>query len=213
MTKVIQVKDDSTKFCWHWTVKNSTLTLQLSFCQLVVAVASLAQHVYSLKYHDHIFFCHFRNQSKAHGNFLSFDIIIFDFGLFHEILGVQECIANYLDGGYLRCSWCVGQILAIVVVLTVPLLRVAHSWLLWPMLTMQNIYCIGMTILTIATIGKLIMAVVNHLSGRLIWLAVIYLFGAASNWFLNYILWHFYWYLESAEKVRRANRNNNTVFV
>lgn len=190
------------------------MTRQLALCQLVVAAASFAQHVYSLYYHHHIFFCRFEPQFKIHNSFLAYDIIIFDFGLFQQILGVQECIANYLDGGYLRCAWCVGQILAIIIVLTVPFLRIARSWLLWPLLTMQNIYCIGVTILTIATIGKLIIAVVNDLSGRLVWLALIYLFGAAMNWFLNYVLWHFYWYLEAAEKQRRNNQeDNNSVFV
>jgi hypothetical protein len=31
--------------------------------------------------------------------YLAYDIIIFDFGLMHRILGTTECVANYLDGG------------------------------------------------------------------------------------------------------------------
>ncbi|KAK6041962.1 hypothetical protein COOONC_20533, partial [Cooperia oncophora] len=63
--------------------------------------------------HFQIFLCSFNESSPNAGNFLSADVIIFDFGLFHELIQVQECIANYLDGGYMRCLWCLGQMAAL----------------------------------------------------------------------------------------------------
>lgn len=58
---------------------------------------------------------------------------------------VEECIANYLDGGYMRCLWCVGQILALSVALSSMLLiRDAHPLYLWPLLIVQNAYCFGL---------------------------------------------------------------------
>lgn len=43
---------------------------------------------------------------ERHGKFskfLAYDVIIFDFGLFHQLIrALQACIANQMDGGYMR---------------------------------------------------------------------------------------------------------------
>jgi hypothetical protein len=77
---------------------------------MVIVAASLSQHVYSVWAHWNIFLCQ-SNITFATATwsqvFLAYDIIIFDFGLFNYLLGTTECVANYLDGGYMRCLWCV----------------------------------------------------------------------------------------------------------
>lgn len=98
--KLLRVYDDRTQFCC-WRLSNDSICVALSSCQFVVACVALAQHVVSLIRYDKIFLCRFNQTAVApeeRSTFLAADIIIFDFGLFHKLLGVQECIANYLDG-------------------------------------------------------------------------------------------------------------------
>lgn len=50
----------------------------------------------------------------------------------HKILGTTECVANYLDGGYMRCAWCVQHASALVLMIVVLLCIPRPVWLLWP---------------------------------------------------------------------------------
>ena len=51
-------------------------------------------------------------------DFLQHDVIIFDFGLFHHLIPkVTKCIANYMDGGYMRCLWCLWQLTCLSMIL------------------------------------------------------------------------------------------------
>lgn len=93
------------------------------------------QHMWSFKEYRHIFNCHSNiniTSSTWSEQFLAYDIIIFDFGLMHRILGTTECVANYLDGGYMRCAWCVQQASALVLLIVVLLCIPRPVWLLWP---------------------------------------------------------------------------------
>jgi hypothetical protein len=136
-------------------------------------------------------------------SFLSYDVIIFDFGLFHELIHVQECIANYLDGGYMRCLWCIGQVLATLGLLFLPCFtKQPHPLLLWPILIVQNSYCFGLMILTIATADKFLVSLLQPLNGHVNLRILVFFVGTLTNHFLNYVLWHYYWHIEADFKER-----------
>ncbi|VDM66802.1 unnamed protein product [Strongylus vulgaris] len=78
MCRGVRVQDEWTYFCGIW-VKNRSIVIILAVAQFIVATVSLAQH---------IFLCSFNESSPNAGNFLSADVIIFDFGLFHELIQV-----------------------------------------------------------------------------------------------------------------------------
>ncbi|VDK88147.1 unnamed protein product [Litomosoides sigmodontis] len=145
MGQFVKISDQYT-YVFSLRLRNKVLIYCLSIGQLVVATFSLAQHFVSVMQFDEIFKCSF-NES-IHGcsdpgrRFLSYDIIIFDFRLFHGLIKVEECIANYLDGGYMRCLWCIGQIVALITALfSMLLIPKAHPLYLSPLLVVQNAYC------------------------------------------------------------------------
>jgi hypothetical protein len=57
----------------------------------------------------HVFKCNSNITAKAkwEERLLAYDPVIFDFGLMNRVLKMSKCVANYLDGGYLRFSWSV----------------------------------------------------------------------------------------------------------
>ncbi|PIO65654.1 hypothetical protein TELCIR_12659, partial [Teladorsagia circumcincta] len=60
--------------------------------------ALLSPHVFSIYRHRHVFLCRSGVPSNAtiEEKYMAYDIIIFDFGLMHRVLGTEECVANYL---------------------------------------------------------------------------------------------------------------------
>ncbi|KIH61023.1 hypothetical protein ANCDUO_08712 [Ancylostoma duodenale] len=122
MCRGVRVQDEWTYFCGIW-VKNRSIVIVLAMAQFVVATVSLAQHVYSVANFNkprserkraksfegsvlknssgkefrkclQIFLCSFNESSPNAGNFLSADVIIFDFGLFHELIQVKAVLSH-----------------------------------------------------------------------------------------------------------------------
>ncbi|VDD95813.1 unnamed protein product [Enterobius vermicularis] len=128
--------------------------------------------------------------------FLGYDIIIFDYGLMHRILGTNECVANYLDGGFMRSMWCINHTFALII-LPVALYCIRRPlWLLWPSLLMQSAYALGLGVLTMAIAPKLLEAFGGKVDGRLMGQFSIYTAGFCLNWLFTLVLWHYYWYME-----------------
>uniref|UniRef100_A0A0M3ICP4 Polyprenol reductase n=1 Tax=Ascaris lumbricoides TaxID=6252 RepID=A0A0M3ICP4_ASCLU len=201
MCKFVRIADQFTHVC-GLPIRNKVIVCFLATGQLIVTAISLAQHVFSVVHFKQIFHCSFNETltsgNGSHSHFLSHDVIIFDFGLFHELIQVQECIANYLDGGYMRCLWCIGQLFALGCALfSILCIRKAHPLYLWPVLIMQNAYCFGLMILTIATADKLLVSILHPLNGHLNLLIAAFFIGTSANHIFDYILWHFYWHRES----------------
>lgn len=196
--KLLKVRDEYLEF-FKWRLNNSYICCILGAMQLLITCAALGQHIYSLlKYHQ-ILKCQF-NASKFNDPYLEMDIIIFDFGVFRKLWGIHQCIALYLDGGYMRFVWCIKHILAILSMIFIAKMKQPKSQALWPMLTVQSLYAIGLLILSISSLPKFLSSMFDHLEQEL-WLSMIlYLIGAGTNFFLTYILWHYYWHLEANEK-------------
>ncbi len=55
----------------------------------------------------------------------------------HRILGTTECIANYLDGGYMRAMWCCEHVGALLIMFIALYVYTKTTWLLWPALLIQ----------------------------------------------------------------------------
>ncbi|VDN02112.1 unnamed protein product [Thelazia callipaeda] len=149
-----------------------------------------------------IFHCSFNETTYGSknpgGKFLSYDIIVFDFGLLHKLIHVEECIANYLDGGYMRCLWCIGQVFVLLAaLLVIVVIRNTHPIHIWPVLIVQNAYCFGLVILTIATADKLLTNILHPVNGHLLLLIGAFFLGTCMNHLFDYILWHYYWYREA----------------
>lgn len=191
--------DDVTHF-FKWKIENRFIAIVFCFFQLFVSSTSLAQHVYSLLHYRTIFSCHvnasFRNDS---GKFLAYDIVIYDFGLFNFLLGTEECVANYLDGGYMRCLWCLSQVSCQLLVLYVLFFKIKWSYAMCPILLQQSVYSLGLIILTIATLPKLLNAFVARFTARFIKLISIFFSGMILTWFYTFTVWHYYWYLDRVE--------------
>lgn len=50
----------------------------------------------------------------------------------HRILGTNECVANYLDGGFMRGLWCLSHAGALLLLPIAIFILTKPSWLLWP---------------------------------------------------------------------------------
>lgn len=139
-------------------------------------------------------------------HYLAYDIVIFDFGLMHRILGTTECVANYLDGGYMRCSWCVQQAGALSLLLACLCCIPRPVWLLWPALFMQSAYVLGMAILSMAIAPKMLEALTQEVDRELGIALSAYTAGVSLNWLFTFVLWHYYWGMEKrqAELCQRA---------
>ncbi|CAD6188355.1 unnamed protein product [Caenorhabditis auriculariae] len=196
MCRWLRVEDETTFIC-GLGIRNRWLVAFFASLQLLVAAVSFAQHVYSVINFKKIFMCSFNESISDSGQFLQHDVIIFDFGLFNELIKVDECIANYLDGGYMRCLWCLGQVFALALTIgTCAFVAKPHPLLLWPALIMQNAYCFGLVILTIATADKLLVAIVHPMNAHLNLLIFYFAVGTCMNHLFDYILWHYYWHEE-----------------
>ncbi|KAI1715478.1 hypothetical protein DdX_07795 [Ditylenchus destructor] len=184
---------------------NRFLCALFAIAQCLFVVASFVQHIYSWFRYRHVFFCRSNISYNAtfEQRFLAYDLVIFDFGLMHRILGTNECVANYLDGGYMRCSWCIQHAGALSLLLVAVGCMPTPIWLLWPALFMQSSYVLGMSILTMATMPKLLEAFSGFVDHQLGTAFIIYAAGFSLNWLFTFILWHYYWGIE-------AKYSNNT---
>ncbi|KAK6748425.1 hypothetical protein RB195_001199 [Necator americanus] len=167
------IEEPHTRIC-SVRIPNRPLAAVCAFLQLSVALASLFQERY-----------------------LAYDIIIFDFGLMHRVLGTEECVANYLDGGYMRFGWCIEQTSALSIAIISLICMPKPLWLLWP----------GLSVLTMATAPKLLEALGGRVDLNLALMFSAYIFGFCFNWIFTFILWHHYWHLErryAPPKIKRG---------
>ncbi|GMS91570.1 hypothetical protein PENTCL1PPCAC_13745 [Pristionchus entomophagus] len=207
MCRGIRVKDEWTTLCGRIWLRNRNLVQLFASFQMVVVFISFAQHIFSVAHFGKIFHCSFNESSHIDANFLQHDVIIFDFGLFHELIQVQECIANYLDGGYMRSLWCIGHAVALISALIVTqCIRNPHPLMLWPLLIMQNAYCFGLVILTIATADKLLVNILHPTNPHLNLLILYFGVGTGLNHIFDYVLWHYYWH-EEAMYMQRTGKH------
>ncbi|ETN71709.1 hypothetical protein NECAME_14135 [Necator americanus] len=97
-------------------------------------MATEGTHVVSIYRHKHVFLCrsNIAEDASVEERYLAYDIIIFDFGLMHRVLGTEECVANYLDGGYMRFGWCIEQTSALSIAIISLICMPKPLWLLWP---------------------------------------------------------------------------------
>ncbi len=209
--RFIKIQDEHS-YIFRWKVQNESIACQVALVQLIVTVISLAQHVYSILVFKDVFHCRFndtvnqmtRNSDQTNFRiFLSYDVIIFDFGLFYRLIpNLDQCLANYMDGGYGRFMWCISQTLAVLTLLIIPFISKPQRFHMWPVMIMENTYCLGLLILTIATADKLTTNLLTN-PGHLTYLIVVFLTGTGMNYFLTYVLWHLYWHVEAEESRRK----------
>lgn len=186
-----------------YRIKNATICCTFGPVQLVISAASLGQHVFSLVQYHTVFSCGYDIAER----YLGSDIAIYDFGLFYRLWGIKACIANYLDGGYMRFVWCVSHVMALMfMLLIVGFVRKPRPFLLWPIISMQSFYSIGLSVLTLSALPKLLPLFFGSISRDLILPIFIYCLGVVMNCFLTYILWHYYWFLGQLYKAGRKNR-------
>ncbi|CAJ0937101.1 unnamed protein product, partial [Mesorhabditis belari] len=199
---LIEEKDSS--LCGY-RLANRQLAVIFTLFQLSVALASFFQHIFSIYHHNHIFLCKSNityETADFETKFLSYDIMIFDFGLMRRVLGTTECVANYLDGGYMRFAWCFQHVSALSLALMALLCCPRPIWLLWPALMMQSSYSLGMSILTMATAPKILEALSGIVDVQLATSFTFYIGGFCLNWLFTFVLWHHYWHVEHREERR-----------
>ncbi|MFH4983675.1 hypothetical protein AB6A40_010384 [Gnathostoma spinigerum] len=169
-----------------------------------ITITRFLQHIYSLESHGDVFACqsNITANSSISETFLAYDIIIFDYGLMHRILGTNECVANYLDGGFMRMIWCIDHTVALLALLIALYILKRPTWLLWPALLMQSSYALGMSVLTMATAPKMLEAISGPVDVELACAVTIYVAGFSLNWFFTFVLWHHYWRMDNASKSR-----------
>ncbi|CAD6190714.1 unnamed protein product [Caenorhabditis auriculariae] len=180
-------------------IPNRPLAILLALFQLTVSVASFLQHAFSYYKHGHVFLCNsniFLHNATFEVHILAHDVIIFDFGLMHRVLGTDACVANYLDGGYMRFAWTIEQSSALTLSIVSLAFLPKPLWLLWPGLLMQSSYSLGLSVLTMATAPKILEALGGRIDMHLAVIFSIYVFGFCINWMFTFVLWHYYWYRE-----------------
>ncbi|VDK43161.1 unnamed protein product [Anisakis simplex] len=214
------------RLCWCITIgelntfvcgiplRNRELCALFGLAQLIIAGTSLFQHIYSLRTHGHVFYCHsnisdnstlgekvsllfhFELMKTSKLQYLAYDIIIFDYGLMHRVLGTNECVANYLDGGFMRAVWCIEHTFSLFVLVFALYLCKKPTWLLWPALLMQSSYVLGLAVLTMATAPKILEAFSGQVDTNFGMAFLIYSSGFILNWLFTFVLWHHYWCME-----------------
>uniref|UniRef100_A0A5S6QXG2 G-protein coupled receptors family 1 profile domain-containing protein n=1 Tax=Trichuris muris TaxID=70415 RepID=A0A5S6QXG2_TRIMR len=172
------IRDDSTRIL-RWSYSNRRITILFAAVQIVIISASCAQHAYSMSLGYGIFDCRFNN-TVNYSHFLSVDVIVFDYGLFNQLLGTDKCVANHLDGGYIRFVWCLVQLGTLVL--------------------LQSIYSLGLIILALATLPKMLTAMIERFNEIAV-NTLIYFAGTLFNWLFTVIIWHFYWHVKAQAKL------------
>ncbi|KAI3419156.1 hypothetical protein GPALN_006917 [Globodera pallida] len=209
---LLNITDRHTRFLSCFRISNRILCFLFGLAQFLVVFASLFQHIYSWTKFGHVFKCtsNISTDATVEQRLLAYDLVIFDFGLMHRILKMSKCVANYLDGGYLRFSWCVEHSTALLILLVVLIFPLKRIWLFWPALFMQSTYVLGMAILTMATTPKMLEALSEPADRALGIAFCIYIGGVLLNWLFTLVLWHYYWAEEAdSTQNRRANGNND----
>ncbi|VDN01258.1 unnamed protein product [Thelazia callipaeda] len=196
----IVIREKDTSICGQ-SARNSRLCAILTVLQFLVAFVSLLQHIYSIRKHRAIFACrsNITVNSTIDEKFLAYDIIIFDYGLMHRVLGTTECVANYLDGGFMRSLWCLSYANSLCLLFISSFFN-RRIWLLWPALLMQSSYTLGLAVLTMATAPKMLDALGGKVDAAFGTAFIIYIIGFMYNWLFTFILWHHYWYIEKKLK-------------
>ncbi|XGW27905.1 hypothetical protein V3C99_008030 [Haemonchus contortus] len=191
------IEEPHTRIC-SLRIPNRPLAAIFATFQLTVSLTSLFQHVFSIYKHRNVFLCRSGISANAsiEEKYMAYDVIIFDFGLMHRVLGTEECVANYLDGGYMRFGWCIEQSSALIIAIFSLLCCPKPLWLLWPALLIQSSYSLGLAVLTMATAPKLLEALGGRVDLALTLMFSAYFFGFFFNWIFTFILWHHYWHLE-----------------
>ncbi|UMM16469.1 hypothetical protein L5515_013467 [Caenorhabditis briggsae] len=100
----------------------------------------------------------------------------------HRVLGTNECVANYLDGGYMRFAWTIEQSTALFISLVALMFFKKPLWLYWPGLLMQSSYTLGLSVLTMATAPKILEALGGVIDFELALIFSVYSMGFAMNW-------------------------------
>ncbi|CEF60741.1 Hypothetical protein SRAE_X000252400 [Strongyloides ratti] len=193
----IKINEESTSI-FGCLLSNRFLCAFFGLAQLTFIIISFYQHIFSYSKFKQIFHCHSNISSNAtiEEKFMAYDVIIFDFGLMHRILGTTECVANYLDGGYMRAMWCIEHGTSLTIMLINITCLQKYVWLMWPALLMESSYALGMSILTMATAPKILEALGGAVDKELALLLLYYLIGFISNWFFTLVMWHYYWHIE-----------------
>ncbi|PIO62539.1 hypothetical protein TELCIR_15898 [Teladorsagia circumcincta] len=90
----VYIEEPDTRIC-SLRIPNRPLATIFALFQLT--------HVFSIYRHRHVFLCRSGVPSNAtiEEKYMAYDIIIFDFGLMHRVLGTEECVANYLGTRHL----------------------------------------------------------------------------------------------------------------
>jgi len=222
LMKLIRIEDPVTTCCYRFRIPNSRVCSVLGVFQLFISLGALAQHVYSILTYGEVFKCHFGTIVPAFDGmtaedivnvmlanitdrFLAADIIIFDYGLFHVLLGIPGCVANQFDGGYMRGLWCISYVGSLTLLLMVIGLGKPRPRALLPILLQQSVYMLGLIMLSLATIRKLLSALTGNMTWPLFRLILCYFSGASLNCYYGITLWHFYWFW------KRASKSNSNV--
>ena len=202
---VLNISERRTQLFGLLRIPNRALCLLLGLGQFMVVGCSLFQHIYSWSRYGHVFKCNSNIGVDAsfEERLLAYDPVIFDFGLMNKVLKMSQCVANYLDGGYLRFSWCVEHTSALLILLVVLTFNIKRIWLYWPALFMQSAFVLGMAILTMATTPKMLEALSGQVDGHLGTSLAIYVTGVLLNWLFTLVLWHHFW----AEEADIEGRN------
>ncbi|VDP09736.1 unnamed protein product [Soboliphyme baturini] len=200
------ITDESTKI-GSFNLPNRTVVIVMTVLQSAVLMVSLAQHVYSLLHVNSIFDCHFNASLSPPSNdlFMTVDVVVYDYGFFHLLLGTEKCVANYLDGGYMRFTWCLMHAISQLLVFRVACGNAVLPLLMQPAVFMQSIYSLGLIILALATIPQLLSAFIDAFTANLVYLTAIYYSGTAANWFFTFVLWHYFWNIKKTKKLLRGS--------
>ncbi|VDK72354.1 unnamed protein product [Onchocerca ochengi] len=180
--KLLVIRDESSKILGHRYL-NSQISFCLGLLQLTICIWALAQHFFSIFYYNQILFCDFINGTKP-VLLVGVDIIIFDIGLFHSLWGIDSCVAQYLDGGYGRCMWCVCHTLAFLVCLPFAFVSRPRPYSLWPLLIQQSAYGVGLLILSLAALPRVLPTFTGDQNSASLFSVSIYATGASLNFFL-----------------------------
>lgn len=178
--------------------------------QLAITLISLAQHVYSLTAYGwpEIFKCQYSKNATV-SRFLQADFVIYDLGLYNDLWDIDSCIATQMDGGFMRSLWCLGYLAAVFGLYFAAFQKNPHRYILYPILTMQSGYCIGMLILTFSALPKVIKHIFENLQDfRLTSLIAVFIMGLIINYFLAYVVWHFFWHVEIQNKRKKLQKQS-----
>uniref|UniRef100_A0A7E4UYY9 Uncharacterized protein n=1 Tax=Panagrellus redivivus TaxID=6233 RepID=A0A7E4UYY9_PANRE len=209
--KLLHVTDQHTKILGY-RVLNSQLSLYIGMLQLVVCVWALTQHVYSIYVYDEILFCDFENTTQTNESkiLVGVDAIIFDIGLFHSLWGIHGCVAQHLDGGYGRFTWCISHTLVLVCCLPIAFVNRPRPQFMWPLLVQQSAYGIGLLILSLAALPRILPTFMGDLKNAPIYAILFYLVGASLNYVLLYVYYHWYWHVEAEYYSAKKLTTNKT---